>query len=120
MGVAVKVDTNIREQVEAILQEYGIAKKELIEEESVNKDGWQTMEQKYCADFFETVRDDLVKEHRGEYVIVHDGAVISFHESAPKAVHAAREKFKGGEFIVKWCVPKSEEKVVYLRSRAGI
>ena len=61
----------------------------------------------------------LIKEHRGEFVIISDEKVIDFSPSLIEGVIYARTKYKDGEYIVQQCLPIEETMVVF-HSRVGV
>ena len=70
--------------------------------------------------YFDDNRDALVEKYRGKYVVIHNSAVMSEHDSFAEAAVSARQKYKDGEFIVKHCIPKSEETPIHFYSRVGV
>ena len=58
-------------------------------------------------DYFVSVRDRLVKEHRGEYVIIKDNETIGFYPSENAAITAMTGN-ELGTFLVQQCIPEDE------------
>ena len=78
------------------------------------------MELEKNFEFFETVREKLIEERYGQYAIISNGAIVSFHETSTDAAIEARKKFKPGFFVVKKCVPVGEEDYSVFHSRVGV
>ena len=57
--------------------------------------------------YFVSVRDRLVKEHRGEYVVIKDNNIIEFYPSEIAAIKAM-SGHELGTFLVQLCVPEDE------------
>ena len=70
--------------------------------------------------YFEKNRNAYVKKYRGKFVVISNCAFVSAHESFADAVISARKTFKDGEYIVKHCIPKSEEEPIHFYSRVGV
>lgn len=71
-------------------------------------------------EFFETKRDELVKKHKGKYVVISGQKAVSFHDDFVSGVKKARETMKDGDFIVQWCVPAGEDVIQFYTLRVGV
>ncbi len=68
-------------------------------------------------DYFVSLRDRLVEEHRGEYVIIKDNEIIGFYPSENAAI-TAMTGHELGTFLVQQCIPEDESIQKY-HSRAN-
>lgn len=65
-------------------------------------------------DWFCENREDIIKGHRGEQVLIKDNAVIGYFPDEPSALKSAFEKgFHIGEFIVQDCYTEDEDTMFY-------
>ena len=70
--------------------------------------------------YFESVRDELVKSNKDKFVLISGQKVGSFHDTRVDGVKEGREKFGVGLFIVMKCVAIEDEEIHVLHSRAGV
>ena len=51
--------------------------------------------------FYESKKNDLEKEHTGEWVLVHGDQIISFYKSFEAAAEEAVQKFGSGPYLIR-------------------
>ena len=70
--------------------------------------------------YFRTVQERLAREHHGEVVLIHNNRVDGFFDTDIEAYTAAKEKYEPGSFLIRKCIPVSEEKPLIFHSRVGL
>lgn len=65
------------------------------------------LEKEYA--FFEKNRENFVKQHKDEYVLIKDEEIIGFFKDRQKALEEASKKYKLGTFLIHQCVGKNDE-----------
>ena len=50
---------------------------------------------------YESMRDDLEREHMGEWVVVHGGVVAGYFETHWDAAEAAVQRFGDGPYLIR-------------------
>lgn len=66
----------------------------------------------YC--WFDISRDEIIKNHKGERVLIHNNSVVGYYPDKESALIAARDKgLKLGEFLVQRCIT-AEEDICYV------
>ena len=70
--------------------------------------------------FFEKNRDGLVAKYKGKFIVISSCKVISVHDSFVDGAVSARKKYNDGEYIVKHCIAKEDEKPINFYSRVGV
>ena len=50
---------------------------------------------------YETMREDLEANHKGEWVLVHDQKLIGTYETFQKAAAVARKRFGRGPYLIR-------------------
>ena len=68
---------------------------------------------------FREKQEKFATEHYGKYVVIHKDTVVEFYDEQLDAYLEAKDKFAGGSFLIRKCVPPEEETVAILRSRAA-
>jgi hypothetical protein len=66
-------------------------------------------------DWFQHNRENVIKNHYGEYVLLHDGKVAGYYPDDDAAYHAAR--FMGledGSYLIQECVHKGEDAILLM------
>lgn len=67
-------------------------------------------------EYFLSVRNRLINEHRGEYVVIKDKDVVGFFSSENDAIEAMNDH-ELGTFLIQHCIPE-EESLQKFHSRA--
>ena len=65
------------------------------------------LEREYA--FFKSIRDQLVKEHLGQSVVIKDESILGFYASDVEAIRETQKTYPMGTFIVQKCVPEDQE-----------
>ncbi len=68
------------------------------------------------VDYFEQRRDDLVKDHHNEYVVIHNCEIIKFFDEYDEAYLFADKNFEQETYLVGQCITREENRAVF-RSR---
>jgi hypothetical protein len=63
--------------------------------------------------FFEEIRDNLVKEHLGEYVAIKGNKILDFYKSQEEALENLSQKHEPGTFLIQHCVSEETETQVF-------
>ncbi len=64
--------------------------------------------------WFDMNRDEIIKGHKGEYVLLKDNGIISYFKDDNKALEYAKKTgFSMGEFLIQECISKDEESMYY-------
>ena len=50
---------------------------------------------------YETMREQLEKEHMGKWVLLHDGVLIGVHDSFESAANEAVTRFGAGPYLIR-------------------
>ena len=50
---------------------------------------------------YQSIRDDLEREHMGKWVVVHDGVVAGYFETHWDAAEAAVQRFGDGPYLIR-------------------
>ena len=56
-------------------------------------------------DFFVKNQDELVKKHRGKYIVIKNQAVIGVYDELNEAITETSKKEQRGTFLVQKCEP---------------
>ena len=59
-------------------------------------------------EYFNNHREELLKDHKNEYVVIKDASIVGFFKEQAEAFKAMRDS-ELGTFIVQKCIPESEE-----------
>lgn len=68
--------------------------------------------------FFNEHRDEFIKDHPGEYVVVRDEKVVGFFKNQMAAFSAMKDS-KLGTFLVKKCGPADQDIIEYHTRRVS-
>ena len=63
---------------------------------------------KHDDDYFLSVLDELVKEHNGEFVLIHNREIIGFFVKRDDAINKAISIYPYGEYLVTQVVSQKE------------
>ena len=69
--------------------------------------------------WYENHRDEIVKRHNGRYVVVAGRAVVGDYATEGEALGETLKTRGAGTFLVKHCIPKSEEAPIFFHSRVS-
>ena len=64
-------------------------------------------------EYFESIRDELVKEHLNEYVAIQDQKVIGYYKKKDEALSELSGKYEIGTFLIQQCIPEDTETQVF-------
>jgi hypothetical protein len=63
-------------------------------------------------------QDKLAKEYAGKYIVIKDKSLQGVYDTEIDAYQEAKEKFELGTFLIKPCVPKSQNETQVFHTRA--
>ncbi len=66
---------------------------------------------------FETMRDELVQKHHGQFVVISGDQVLGFYKEIMEGYYAGKKRFGLGNFLLKRCISKEEEVELRFHSR---
>lgn len=70
--------------------------------------------------YFEKNREKFVKEHHGEFVVIHGEEVEGFYKDQLEAYTSAKRKYPAGSFLLRPCLkPEEEDKPTFHSRVAG-
>ena len=64
-------------------------------------------------------QDDLVKKHKGKYVVIKGNEVLGAYDAELEAIEKTREKHELGTFLVQLCEPGSDGYTSTFHSRVA-
>jgi hypothetical protein len=68
--------------------------------------------------YFKENRDQIIKDHLEEFVVIKDGKIIDYYKTEKEALQVMVEKkIELGSFIVQKCVTAEEGKVMFYTRR---
>lgn len=70
--------------------------------------------------YFKENRDEIIKEHKGEFVVIKNAEVLGYYKTEENALKDMIEKeHELGSFIIQKCVTAEEDKVMYYTRRVA-
>ena len=69
--------------------------------------------------FFIKNREDFVKKHHGEFVIIYENKVCGFYKNELEAYTSAKNKYPSGSFLIRQCLRPEEEETPTFHSRVA-
>ena len=69
-------------------------------------------------EYFKAHQDELVKKHRGKFLVIKDQQVQGVYETEFAAYTEAKKKFDLGSFLIQQCLPGQESYTQSFYSRA--
>jgi len=69
--------------------------------------------------YFESMRDQLLKEHLREYVAIKDNEIIGFYLNKIEALKELSNRYELGTVLIQQCIPEEADTQV-LHTRAVI
>ena len=64
--------------------------------------------------WFDNNRDDIIAEHKNEFVLLADDAVVGYFPNMETALEGAKQKnFTVGSFLIQRCITKEDDTLVY-------
>ncbi len=71
--------------------------------------------------WFDIRRDDLIKDHEGEWVLVSGNESFGYFKSQSEAVsYAQSHGFKMGTFLAQLCIPREQERNMFYSVNRGV
>ena len=70
-------------------------------------------------EYYLSNQDELVKKHKGKFIVIKDGKVIGEYDSPFEAVEETSKKYELGTFLVQKCEPGSESYTQTYHSRVS-
>ena len=69
--------------------------------------------------YFRNHQEELVRDHHGKYVLIHDEQVVGFIDSELQAYSEAKKNYTPGSFLIRRCLKPEEETTHVFHSRAA-
>lgn len=70
--------------------------------------------------WFDDNRDEIIKDHNNEYVLIHDNNVVGYYKTMVDAVISANsKKLPRNSFLVQNCVSKEKATIHFFSHRVG-
>ena len=64
--------------------------------------------------WFDNNREDIITNHKNEFVLLADNAVIDYFPNMETALEGAKQKnFTVGSFLIQRCITKEDDTLVY-------
>lgn len=69
--------------------------------------------------YFKKKREEFVRDHHREFVVIYGETVDGFYENELEAYTSAKKKYPPGSFLLRPCLRTEEEQIPSFRSRVG-
>ncbi|MBI9008450.1 MAG: hypothetical protein JEZ05_00335 [Tenericutes bacterium] len=66
-------------------------------------------------EFFATNKEELLKKYYGKFIVIKDQKVQGKYNSIEEAIVSGMKSFELGTFLVKQCIPGSDEQTFHSR-----
>ena len=104
-----------------IVEKYRVAKNKRCGR--IQKEEENPMPEKLISlyNWFDIERDELIKGHEGQWVLVADNSALGYFNDQSEATLSAEQRgLKVGEFLAQYCIPREQEYNMFYSVNRGL